>query len=104
MFDLSVIGVVECTHTQIVGAHHHAPPPPCCGVAKRKEKEKRVWKKRARTRKRVWCLLVTLWLIMMVSGLWWLQNGEWLDLGLNKKHREGAKTVVCVWMWQDRKQ
>ena len=33
-----------------MGAHHHAPPPPCCGVAKRKEKEKRGWKKRARTR------------------------------------------------------
>ena len=33
---------------------------------------------------------------MMVSGLWWLQNGEWLGLGLGKKHREGAKTVVCV--------
>lgn len=32
---------------------------------------------------------------MMVSGLWWLQNGEWLDLGLSKTaHREGAKTVV----------
>ena len=41
-------------------------------------------------------MLVTLWLIMMVSGLWWLQNGEWLDLGLGKKQREGAKTVVCV--------
>ena len=39
--------------------------------------------------------MVTLWLIMMVSGVWWLQIGEWLDLGLSKKHREGAMTVVC---------
>ena len=71
--------------------HHHV-------VEWQREKRKRkgVWEKRARTRKRVWCLLVTLWLIMMVSGLWWLQNGEWLDLGLCKKHSEGAKTVVCV--------
>ena len=79
--------------------HHHV-----VEWQREKEKEKRVWKKRARTRKRVWCLLVTLWLIMMVSGLWWLQNGEWLGLGLCKKQREGAKTVVCVWMWQDGKQ
>ena len=42
-------------------------------------------------------MLVTLWLIMMVSGLWWLQNGEWLDLGLSKKAQRRSKDIgVCV--------
>ena len=33
---------------------------------------------------------------MMVSGLWWLQNGEWLDLGLCKKaERRSKDSGVC---------
>ena len=79
--------------------HHHV-------VERQREKRKRkgFGRRGQEQGKGVWCLLETLWLIMMVSGLWWLQNGEWLDLGLGKKHREGAKALVCVWMWQDGKQ
>ena len=56
-------------HTQIVGAHHHAQPPPCCGMAKRKEKEKRVWKKRARTRKKG---------VVFVGDFVAHHDGEWI--------------------------
>ena len=49
MFDLGVIGVVECTHTNC-GCTSPCTTTTMLWSGKEKREEKRVWKKRARTR------------------------------------------------------